>query len=105
MALRCIIGLVSFNRERERERARERERERRDERREKREERRERERERESQRAARAGEHYGRLRASPVESQTLFARKTVRPCNRRAAPAGACPQAWGNKEREREREN
>ena len=41
--------------------------------------------------------------------QKSFARNTVRPVNSRAAPAGACPQAWGKKEkreseRERERE-
>ena len=46
---------------------------------------------------------FTKIQAPLVESQRLFSRKTVHPSNRRAASAGACPQAWGKKERKREK--
>ena len=55
--------------------------------------------------------NMSRMSVSPLSCSTrggdltLVARNTVHPFNRRAAPAGACPQAWGKKKaRERERE-
>ena len=40
---------------------------------------------------------FQRPKGCTVKAQSSFARETVHPANSRAAPAGACPQAWGRK--------